>query len=437
MKRLQTTKEYQFSVPHSSSVQKTSEKTKIDLKNAEKAYEFTEENEKCEKLSLFRKRRLAEKKYEFSEDNTENIVPFNSLRRERRFFRRCIRSPDLNSLFLSPRSPGIRSPIQSPSSRNGQFSPSGARNVYCTSFRNSPHHSNRSPISPKEATRKFHVYSPSCLDSDPDYDSKLIMRVNGANTGQVSNFSGCVGWGNDNSRPNSCGLLIVDPLRRDAKPKWIKKVVRRYSNGDFENGSLLSGQSRDDYNIPIEIPLIAQTLSDQLLDIVPDFRLDQITHMQLIVTQRTFDCEQFIQRQAQQQCTESQMQFLHCQDYDIKIIYVCPIGGLIICKANIKIGALKNASNLLTSSTGKLCLVKDFKPIPPLKLPKVHCQKVLVLDYGFMSTKTVLRDYSSNYEIYLGEEELPCLRSHSNYVSSEEFFYFSETATIDFEENSL
>ncbi|KAI5643991.1 DDB1-and CUL4-substrate receptor 15, WD repeat domain-containing protein [Phthorimaea operculella] len=54
---------------------------------AEKAYEFTEEADtKCEKLSMFRKRRLADKKYEFCEDNNENIVPFRVLRSNRKYF---------------------------------------------------------------------------------------------------------------------------------------------------------------------------------------------------------------------------------------------------------------------------------------------------------------------------------------------------------------
>lgn len=51
-----------------------------NLDKAAKAYEFSEDNEKCEKISTFRKRRLAEKKYEFSEDNSENIIPFAKLR---------------------------------------------------------------------------------------------------------------------------------------------------------------------------------------------------------------------------------------------------------------------------------------------------------------------------------------------------------------------
>ncbi|KAJ8920047.1 hypothetical protein NQ315_011700 [Exocentrus adspersus] len=50
LKRLQTSsKDYLFSVPQSSGVQKPSEKSKIDKKIAEKAYEFIEENEKYEK----------------------------------------------------------------------------------------------------------------------------------------------------------------------------------------------------------------------------------------------------------------------------------------------------------------------------------------------------------------------------------------------------
>lgn len=50
---------------------------------AEKAYEFTDDaQETCEKLSSFRKRRLADKKYEFREEaeDTENIIPFKHIR---------------------------------------------------------------------------------------------------------------------------------------------------------------------------------------------------------------------------------------------------------------------------------------------------------------------------------------------------------------------
>lgn len=53
------------------------------------------------------------------------------------------------------------------------------------------------------------------------------------------------------------GLLIVDPAKSET-PKWIRKVVRRYSNGDFENSSLLSGQSR---GISLILHLIGMPIS--------------------------------------------------------------------------------------------------------------------------------------------------------------------------------
>lgn len=245
LKRLQNNKDCLFSIPQSSNSnnsnsQKLTEKSKIDKKIAEKTYEFIEENEKCEKLSSFRKKRLAEKKYEFSEDNLENIVPFNSLRKERRYLyrsqNRCIRSPDFttNTLFLSPRS--SRSPMQSPNSRNnGQFSPGGGRNIYCPLVnRNSAHYSKNSNISPKDTLRKINVYSPS-IDSDcSDNDSKLILRqVNNHSTSQY----------NERKMSQHVGLLIVDSIRDDST-RWIKKLVRRFSSVDFETSSLVSGQSR-------------------------------------------------------------------------------------------------------------------------------------------------------------------------------------------------
>ncbi|CAG9861966.1 unnamed protein product [Phyllotreta striolata] len=401
VKRLQgNSKDYLFSVPQCSSAQKTLEKTKI----AEKAYEFIEENEKYEKISSFRKKRLAEKKYEFSEDNSENIVPFNSLRRDRRYLYksqgRCIRSPDFNSIFLSPRSSSIRSPAQSPKSRNGQFSPSGARNLYCPSLRNSPHHS-KSPISPRESARKFYVYSPS-LDSDcSDSDSRLIMRT---------------AWGAGSGERNT-GLLIVDP--KSEAPKWIKRIVRRYSNGDFENGSLVSGQSRDDFNIPIEIPLLVQNLIEQQLDVIPDFKADQTAETQLLVTQRSFDCEMFVQRTAQKLCAEVQLDFVYCEDYDIRILYICPINGHIICHVLIKLGARKgsdmrlehyktnflftwsidnDAFNVIDNKPCKLLPIDVPLDYPEFDIPK--SSEVLDMDYTSTS-KRVLRDYDKYFEICL------------------------------------
>lgn len=74
---------------------------------AEKAYEFTDEAQEttCEKLSSFRKRRLADKKYEFCDEteDAENIVPFKHIRDQFRHRGTC-------SIHQIPSSPAM-SPV--------------------------------------------------------------------------------------------------------------------------------------------------------------------------------------------------------------------------------------------------------------------------------------------------------------------------------------
>uniref|UniRef100_A0A182T5K7 DDB1- and CUL4-associated factor 15 WD40 repeat-containing domain-containing protein n=1 Tax=Anopheles maculatus TaxID=74869 RepID=A0A182T5K7_9DIPT len=114
-----------------------------DADSAAKAYEFSEDNERCEKISAFRKRRLADKKYEFSEEPTseENIEPFNRLRNQ---IRARVTAPgysashhphasyaDLisNTHHLHRASPnhGFRSPCGSPVGNRYLRSPPGIR----------------------------------------------------------------------------------------------------------------------------------------------------------------------------------------------------------------------------------------------------------------------------------------------------------------------
>lgn len=72
----------------------------------------------------------------------------------------------------------------------------------------------------------------------------------------------------------------------------------------------------------MEIPLLVQNLTETPLDVVPEFRIDQVTEMQLIVTQKSLDCEQFVQRSAQKMCSDAHLEFMHCEDYDIRITHV-------------------------------------------------------------------------------------------------------------------
>lgn len=95
-----------------------------NLDKAAKAYEFSEDNEKCEKISIFRKRRLADKKYEFSEDNSENIIPYPTYNKLRSAIRNF---PPHTKIPKS--SPGHSSCISSASPTNFEM--------------HSPHHTHR------------------------------------------------------------------------------------------------------------------------------------------------------------------------------------------------------------------------------------------------------------------------------------------------------
>lgn len=119
------------------------------LDKAAKAYEFSEDNEKCEKISTFRKRRLADKKYEFSEDNSENIIPFAKLRSNRQM------------TFRS-------NPYSSPNSQNtGFISPSHTNFDIVHTHRASPNHGFRSPCGSPVGNR--HIMSPPVRTSSLSY----------------------------------------------------------------------------------------------------------------------------------------------------------------------------------------------------------------------------------------------------------------------------
>lgn len=123
-----------------------------NLDKAAKAYEFSEDNEKCEKISTFRKRRLADKKYEFCEDNTENIIPYNRMRS-------VIRTPTLHQK-ISRHSPAAQSNVMSYSS-----SPPSTIDISPSfhTHRASPSYGFRSPVGSicgSPVGNRFHMMSP-------------------------------------------------------------------------------------------------------------------------------------------------------------------------------------------------------------------------------------------------------------------------------------
>ena len=134
------------------------------------AYEFSEENEKCEKISILRKRRLADRKYEFSEDNSENIIPFTKTRISNTF-----------SSFLGNTNTGNHSPRHSLAhlhSISPYASPSSSPHTHQQHSVNTAYNTTSSALSPLHRT----CTSPLGFRSPPS-TSGLVTQSSGSNGG--------------------------------------------------------------------------------------------------------------------------------------------------------------------------------------------------------------------------------------------------------------
>lgn len=196
----------------SSSHKPLSPKSPELLEAAAKTYEFSEENEKCEKISIFRKRRLADKKYEFNEENTENIIPFNRTRS------RTLRRPVYHSR-TSPH-PSFRSPCGSPvANRYIMSPPAGFRSPSYYAYRSSPtRHSIYSPPA-RQMMRMSGSMSPAASEDVHKYFSDIMNRIK----------EGRIESGNESSHSSD-----IKPMGSDC-PKFSKKIVNYYVEEDDAN----------------------------------------------------------------------------------------------------------------------------------------------------------------------------------------------------------
>lgn len=216
---------------------------------AAKAYEFSEDNEKCEKISTFRKRRLADKKYEFSEDNSENIIPFAKLRTNRQMTFRSnpyTSTGSQNSGFISPSnanfdivhthraSPnhGFRSPCGSPVSNRHIMSPPvrlyGRSPTYTKSF-SSPRLLGRRTYF-DQLDSPLHLLSPR---SDEFEVLKTIQPLNGVKQTNV-----------DVTNYSFIGGNSVDKSESE-KPSCSKKLIRRFVEVDDATSVITSEEGNN------------------------------------------------------------------------------------------------------------------------------------------------------------------------------------------------
>jgi DDB1- and CUL4-associated factor 15 len=276
------------------------------LEAAAKTYEFSEENEKCEKISLFRKRRLADKKYEFSEENTENIIPYSRIRnkipKRQQFHPRT-----------SPHTSTFRSPCSSPipnRSSSSFMSPPGFRSPNYYTYRSSP-------------TRHF-LYSPpprhhSRLGNmSPAYGSEDIHKYFSDIMNRIKDGRGC----------ESGGEYFHDEAIKSSKdaPVFSKKIINYYVEEDDANSTITHDE--DDCISPgyhLSLPMEVHGACYSKMQIVSKSSLNRLKHLgvpRAIVTQNSFDIEHFSIHIANMLCKKNEKKYGILFDLAFEIVHV-------------------------------------------------------------------------------------------------------------------
>ncbi|CAH3987962.1 unnamed protein product [Pieris brassicae] len=269
---------------------------------ADKAYEFVEETEKCEKLSMFRKRRLADKKYEFSEDNNENIIPFRVLRSNRKYF------TGSTSKIRRAKSPSVESVVLR------------------------AHNQISRPPSPTTSTE---LKNPNILSLESDRNSESEYRVTEMlDDGSLKTVSV---HDNTSKTLSDCPVSDQDPyLVHSGNSKCSKLFTRYFVESDDEVTSILTDSDDDCISgYHVALPLTGHGASYTPLQAISSGAWDRLKSssppalppLTLRAQQRSLDTELLCNEVCGRLCKISGKKFIYCFDWGCHVIDVCQSSG--------------------------------------------------------------------------------------------------------------
>ncbi|CAH2106973.1 unnamed protein product [Euphydryas editha] len=266
---------------------------------AEKTYEFVEEAEtKCEKLSMFRKRRLADKKYEFSEDNNENIVPFRVLRSNRKYYT----GSTSKSQSKRAKSPPVESVVLR------------------------AHNQISRPPSP---TTSLDLKNPGLASLESDRNSESEYRVmEMLDDGSLKTVSV---HDNTSKTLSDCPVSPQDPyLVHSGNSKCSKFFTRYFLESDDEITSVIT-DSEDDCisGYHVALPLSGQGAGQALQGLGAGAweRLRARPPRALRARQRSLDTELLCNEVCGRLCRLGGKHFIYCFDWGCHVIDVCQSSG--------------------------------------------------------------------------------------------------------------
>ncbi|XP_013103572.1 uncharacterized protein LOC106084434 [Stomoxys calcitrans] len=379
-------------------------------------YEFCEENEKCEKISILRKRRLAERKYEFSEDNSENIIPFTKTRTS---------ANNSFSSLLGNSATGSHSPRHNRTHLHNSLSPYASPS-------SSPHpHSSNINV-----TNYGHYAAPSALSPlrhsctsplgfrSPPSTSGLITPNNNSVAANISGTGGGGGgtvmrspsrhlisnnfYNNHKSPPHSLSPATqymlsfkphgtLSPLqlsitkrshlerggsispnyqhpflspRRDEirafevplqggateKPVCTKKFQRRYVEED-DAASVITSEEDDcispGYHTLLPVEVHGSCYSE--MQMISKASFQQLRCTSVVIEQHSFDMETFTYYVISTLCQKNQKTYDFFYDWAYELINVCPITQTIFCLLMAHFSAREEVASCLNCSRKLSC----------------------------------------------------------------------------------
>ncbi|KAG7154412.1 DDB1- and CUL4-associated factor 15-like, partial [Homarus americanus] len=313
---------------------------KTPTKQAEKEYEFIDEitDSRHEKLSVFRRRRLADKKYEFSDENMENVPQkYSSYRSQSR---RLLMSPS-----RSPRFRSLGVPLSELSIELGESS-GLLRSVYEKLL--SP---NSGSGSPNDVLRPINqnITSPVLSPRDDRWREEIdrlekaeLQRWSSRESlGLYALSPGCVQKSSERSSnltPNS-----VSDLSQSQSLNCVVDFNRRYIEVDDELVSIITDIEDDELGTATgyhnALPLEVHGSGYTQMHMISNSKAEKLMAPGVLVRQVSLDVEQFCHEMAQRLCTEAGKKYFFCNDYNVEIVDVCPSSGDIVALASVLVQA--------------------------------------------------------------------------------------------------
>ncbi|XP_065079248.1 uncharacterized protein LOC135702160 [Ochlerotatus camptorhynchus] len=408
---------------------------------AAKAYEFSEDNERCEKISIFRKRRLADKKYEFSEDSShgENvIVPFNRLRSQIR-----TRSTSQN-LICSPSHPGyeMTTHLHRASPNHGFRSPCGSPvgNRYLRSppgIRSPNYYRHHSPVgTPRSSQPQGPPPSAAHLIKMANFDPKDYIYQGGGTNMTASEeipkfFIDAIQKFNEkklqadegnNENINSDNLLplkadlngfgtnnTVHEAKSGKKPACTKKIIKIFVEEDDANSVLTTEE--DDCISPgyhASLPMEVHGSCYANMQIISPSSYQKLNCPAVVVTQNSFDMEAFSFHVANYICAKHDKKYGILFDSAYELTHVCPLTETITCTMVLQFTAsdaskVKQCHNC--STTIDCRTHRKIYQCRSLFTWNITSGEWTVLDYGSLASGPLLevKKLASNYNRLLGK----------------------------------